>query len=152
MPRRTPIPLLLPLAAAIGVTVPFDSAQATTGDMNCCGGVTGDDVDFFVTALIDPMGYADLFPACDVILADMNGNGLEDGNDIPMFVTKLLAAPPIPLYSLLRTAYACPPTGRSARWGKSCRLLATIQAITRQVNRMGKAAGGGGMRIVRGTS
>ncbi|MCZ6816893.1 MAG: hypothetical protein O7F76_09415 [Planctomycetota bacterium] len=91
MPRRTPIPLLLPLAAAISVTVPFDIAQATTGDMNCCGGVTCDDVDFFVTALIDPMGYADLFPACDVILADMNGNGLEDGKDIPMFVTKLLA-------------------------------------------------------------
>jgi hypothetical protein len=47
----------------------------------------------FVTALIDPAGYAVIYPGCDLMRADLTNDGLADGRDIALFVTAMLAGP-----------------------------------------------------------
>lgn len=56
------------------------------GDMNCDGILNNFDIDPFVTALVDPIGYADAYPECDRQNADMNGDGSVDNFDIDPFV------------------------------------------------------------------
>jgi len=56
------------------------------GDLNCDGLVNNFDIDPFVLALTDPVGYAQRFPDCDRMLADINGDGVVDNFDIDPFV------------------------------------------------------------------
>lgn len=56
------------------------------GDMNCDGVLNNFDIDPFVTALVDPIGYAIVYPDCDRQNADMNGDGSVDNFDIDPFV------------------------------------------------------------------
>jgi hypothetical protein len=60
------------------------------GDLNCSGALDLMDVEPFVTALIDPVGYALMYPACYRELADMNQDAVIDGLDIQAFVNLLL--------------------------------------------------------------
>jgi murein tripeptide amidase MpaA len=59
------------------------------GDLNCDGALDAFDVEPFVTALVDPSGYATRFPDCDVNLADLNFDGAIDAFDIDPFVGRL---------------------------------------------------------------
>jgi hypothetical protein len=60
------------------------------GDLNCDGVVNGYDIDPFVLALTDLMGYATAYPDCDYMQADINGDGTVNGYDIDPFVELLL--------------------------------------------------------------
>ena len=60
---------------------------ALLGDMNADGRLDKFDVDAFVTALIDPEGYALQFPGVQrVQRGDVNGDGLLDALDVEQFV------------------------------------------------------------------
>ena len=59
------------------------------GDLNCDGTLDAFDIDPFVLALTDPVGYAQQFPDCDRMLADIDGDGDIDAFDIDPFVTLL---------------------------------------------------------------
>jgi hypothetical protein len=59
------------------------------GDLNCDGAINAFDIDPFVLALIDPAGYAEAFPACDVLNADINEDGVVNAFDIDPFVALL---------------------------------------------------------------
>ncbi len=59
----------------------------TSGDLNCDGNVTLDDLPLFVAALLDQAS----FTGCSLNLADVNGDGLVDGSDIGPFTTLLTA-------------------------------------------------------------
>ena len=59
------------------------------GDLNCDGMIDAFDIDPFVLALTDPVGYAQQFPDCDRMLADIDGDGDIDAFDIDPFVTLL---------------------------------------------------------------
>jgi hypothetical protein len=61
------------------------------GDLNCDGSIDGFDIDPFVIALTDPVGYAVLYPGCDRMRADVNDDGTVDGFDIDAFVELLTA-------------------------------------------------------------
>lgn len=65
------------------------SVNIAVGDMNCDGFVDGNDIDGFVLALIDPVGYAARFPACDALNADTNNDGAVGVNDTSGFVALL---------------------------------------------------------------
>lgn len=60
------------------------------GDLACDGVVNGDDIEAFVTALLDPTGYAAAYE-CDLQLADMNLDRQIDIADAQPFVEALLA-------------------------------------------------------------
>ncbi|MBL8880165.1 MAG: alpha amylase C-terminal domain-containing protein [Phycisphaerales bacterium] len=60
------------------------------GDLNCDGLINNFDIDPFVLALIDPVTYAALFPACDAALADINQDGSVNNFDIDPFVNLLI--------------------------------------------------------------
>jgi hypothetical protein len=62
-----------------------------TGDLNCDGVVDFFDIDPFVTALVDPAGYAAVFPGCDRRQGDVNDDGMVDFFDIDAFVELLLS-------------------------------------------------------------
>ena len=52
----------------------FQPTTATaSGDLNCDGSTNSLDIDPFVLALTDPLGYEAAFPACDINNADGNG-------------------------------------------------------------------------------
>ncbi len=73
------------------VTVAVDSGPCPFhGDMNCDGMVDGRDVAPFVLALIDPVGYGQVYPGCDIARGDMNDDGLVDVGDLGMFLDALL--------------------------------------------------------------
>jgi hypothetical protein len=59
------------------------------GDLNCDGAVNFDDIDPFVLALADPVGYQAAYPNCDVNLADCNDDGVVNFDDIDAFVALL---------------------------------------------------------------
>jgi len=61
-----------------GATVP--------GDMNCDAHVTLDDVDDFVTAILDITSFKD----CNVAAADTNGDSNLDGLDVAGFVQRVV--------------------------------------------------------------
>ena len=60
--------------------------QFATGDMNCDGAVNFGDIDPFVLAITDAVGYAAQYPDCDRQLADINGDGGVNFGDIDPFV------------------------------------------------------------------
>lgn len=67
-------------------------AAGAVGDLNCDGEVDFGDINAFVLALTDPVGYAQAYPACELGNADINGNGKVDFEDINPFID-LLTAP-----------------------------------------------------------
>ncbi len=60
------------------------------GDLNCDGALDAFDIEAFITALLDPGGYANQYPGCDINRADIDGSGAIDAFDIEPFVTLLL--------------------------------------------------------------
>jgi hypothetical protein len=56
------------------------------GDLNCDGLLNAFDIDPFVLALTDPVGYAAAHSDCDFMLADVNGDGAVNAFDIDPFV------------------------------------------------------------------
>ena len=61
----------------------------TPGDLNCDGEVNAFDIDPFVLALTDPVGYQAAFPNCNILNGDINGDGVVDAFDIDPFVDLL---------------------------------------------------------------
>jgi hypothetical protein len=61
------------------------------GDMNCDGVVDFKDNSAFTLALMNPTGYAQTYPNCDILLGDINGNGVVGFEDINPFVALLSA-------------------------------------------------------------
>ncbi len=59
------------------------------GDLNCDGVVDFFDIDHFVQALMDPVGYQMSHPYCHLEYADMNGDGEVDFFDIDPFVERI---------------------------------------------------------------
>jgi hypothetical protein len=59
-------------------------------DLDCSGAVDFDDIDPFVLALVDPDGYTQQYPDCDVTLADINRDASIDFDDIDPFVECLI--------------------------------------------------------------
>jgi lysophospholipase L1-like esterase len=66
--------------------------KAGRGDLNCDGAVNAFDIEGLVLALLDPAGYAQRYPTCDLNLADLNGDGAVDAFDIEPFI-ELMSAP-----------------------------------------------------------
>jgi hypothetical protein len=64
--------------------------DALLGDLDCDGWVDSDDIGPFVLAMIDPAGYAEQFPDCNLSRADGNGDTLVDGRDVQSFVEALI--------------------------------------------------------------
>lgn len=64
-------------------------STAAIGDMNCDGNVNNFDIDPFVLALTNPIGYAELYPDCDINNADINQDGVVNNFDIDGFVNCL---------------------------------------------------------------
>ena len=62
------------------------------GDLNCDGVLNFDDINPFVLALSDPLGYALAYPNCPFENRDINGDGLFNFDDINPFVA-LLSGP-----------------------------------------------------------
>lgn len=56
------------------------------GDMNCDGAVDHVDIQAFVLALLDPIGFAVSYPECPISQADVDGNTLANGEDIDAFI------------------------------------------------------------------
>lgn len=67
-----------------------DECERRSGDLNCDGDVSFDDIDPFALAVSDPDGYHTKFPACLLINGDFDGNGGVDFSDIDPFVTCLV--------------------------------------------------------------
>ncbi|TWT42377.1 hypothetical protein RAS1_35080 [Phycisphaerae bacterium RAS1] len=61
-----------------------------TGDMNCDGEANVLDINAFVLALIDPTGYAAMFPTCNILNGDIDGDGQTNVLDINPFVALLI--------------------------------------------------------------
>jgi hypothetical protein len=61
----------------------------TRGDANCDGVVDFGDINPFVLALSDPVGYAAAFPGCPLENRDVNGDGACNFGDINPFVALL---------------------------------------------------------------
>ncbi|TWT45877.1 hypothetical protein RAS1_23130 [Phycisphaerae bacterium RAS1] len=60
------------------------------GDLNCDGAADVLDINAFVLALIDPAGYAAMFPDCNILNGDIDGDGQTTVLDINPFVDLLL--------------------------------------------------------------
>ncbi|MGE0478890.1 MAG: immunoglobulin domain-containing protein [Phycisphaerae bacterium] len=71
------------ISAAAALTV---NPLYARGDCNCDGSIDNFDIDAFLVALLDPAGYATLYPGCDRNLADVNIDGAVDNFDIDPFV------------------------------------------------------------------
>lgn len=63
------------------------------GDLNCDDLKDFADINPYVLALTDPVGYAQAFPDCDRMNADINGDGKVDFGDINPFVALLTHHP-----------------------------------------------------------
>jgi hypothetical protein len=71
--------------------VGFDpSPRPATGDVNCDGALDAFDIEPFITALVDPAGYATQYPDCQLDLADINGDGAVDAFDVEPFIALLV--------------------------------------------------------------
>ncbi len=70
----------------------FRFAVGKLGDLNCDGSVDFFNINPFVQALTDPVGYAQHDDGCSAGLADCNGDGAVNFEDINAFV-ELLTAP-----------------------------------------------------------
>lgn len=67
----------------------FQFDRCPRGDMNCDGLVNNFDIDPFVLALIDPVGYEAAFPEC-THSGDVNNDSRFDNFDIDPFVAMIL--------------------------------------------------------------
>jgi len=65
------------------------AAPYQPGDLNCDGFVNAFDIDPFVLALTDPVGYQNAHPACNLLLGDINADGQVNAFDIDPFVELL---------------------------------------------------------------
>jgi hypothetical protein len=63
----------------------------TTGDTNCDCTLDSFDIEPFVFAIVDPVGYQSRYPSCDIGSADANGDGTVNVFDIEPFVDLLVA-------------------------------------------------------------
>ena len=70
-------------------TIVFVPGLPYYGDLNCDGVLNAFDIDPFVLALTDPVGYEAAFPDCDRDRADCNQDGLINAFDIDPFVNLL---------------------------------------------------------------
>lgn len=70
------------------VTLPAPSG--VRGDVNCDGLVDGLDAAAFVTALVNPGGFAAQYPDCGILGADLSGDCQVNGDDIQAFVNELI--------------------------------------------------------------
>ena len=61
----------------------------STGDLNCDCRFDAFDIEPFLVALFDPLGYPALYPDCDISLADINSDGNVDAFDIEPFLNCL---------------------------------------------------------------
>ncbi len=59
------------------------------GDLNCDGAINNGDIDPFVLAVTDALGYEAAYPACDRDLADVNQDTVINNGDIDAFVALL---------------------------------------------------------------
>jgi hypothetical protein len=59
------------------------------GDLNCDWLVNFDDINPFVLALSDPLGYQATYPHCRILNTDCNGDGFINFDDINAFVSLL---------------------------------------------------------------
>jgi hypothetical protein len=76
-------------ASTSGAAYVFDLVPCPTfGDMNCNCSIEISDIDAFVLALLDPAGYAILYPGCNQGDAQPDGN--VDGGDLQAFVDVLI--------------------------------------------------------------
>lgn len=64
-------------------------ARGQKGDLNCDGLVDFADINPFVQAISDPVGYASSYPWCAAENADANNDGTVNFNDIDAFVARL---------------------------------------------------------------
>ena len=71
-------------------SIMIEPAPMPEPDMNCDGSVDAFDIDPFITALLDPAGYEQQYPDCDLLNADVNGSGGVDAFDIDPFIAVLL--------------------------------------------------------------
>jgi hypothetical protein len=63
---------------------------AGLGDVNCDCRADAFDIEPFVIAIVDPVGYAVLYPDCDRMLADANSDGAVNAFDIDPFIELLV--------------------------------------------------------------
>ena len=70
------------------------AAPSLLGDLNCDGAVDFSDIDPFVLALGEPVGYEAEYPDCNRLLADCDCDGVVDFNDIDAFVDLLAGTVP----------------------------------------------------------
>lgn len=77
-----------PCGDSVSATVSIQTQVA--GDANCDGVLNLDDVEPFVLALIDPVQYSAMYPACSTSSCDMNSDAALDAVDIVQFATALL--------------------------------------------------------------
>jgi hypothetical protein len=68
----------------------FVPDAVTPGDLNCDGAIDAFDIEPFILALLDPIGYQAAWPNCNIDNADINGDGVLDAFDIEPFVTLLV--------------------------------------------------------------
>ncbi len=95
-------PLSVPLAAQldldgdpmiVGGRIDMGADEFATfafGDTNCDDVINTEDIEAFVTALVNPQQYALDYPDCGPILADINGDGRPSVSDINAFVELIL--------------------------------------------------------------
>jgi hypothetical protein len=72
-----------------GIAAYVGCAGFDVGDLNCDGVINTLDIEAFILALLDPDGYALMYPDCDRMLADINGDGAVNTLDIEAFVALL---------------------------------------------------------------
>ncbi|MBK8913789.1 MAG: hypothetical protein IPM64_04160 [Phycisphaerales bacterium] len=68
--------------------------NSVRGDMNCDGVFNNFDIDPFVLAVVDPVGYAIAYPGCDPLHGDLDDSGALNNFDIDPFVTCLVSGCP----------------------------------------------------------
>jgi len=71
-----------------GTVVDMDLFLA--GDLNCDGLIDGDDIQPFVTALLDPDAYEAQYPECSLCAGDVDGDGDLDADDAAALTTLVL--------------------------------------------------------------
>jgi uncharacterized protein (DUF1501 family) len=82
----TNLPFIFPAFYPVPLGITRDCAR---GDLNCDGNVDNFDIDPFVQAITDPIGYMASHPNCDRLNADMNGDYQTNFFDIDPFVHRL---------------------------------------------------------------
>ena len=76
-------PWLTPESGSIGGA---DGRGHQFGDPNCDGLLNFLDIDPFVLALMNPAGYHEKYPGCDILQCDFNCDNLVNFDDINAFI------------------------------------------------------------------